>query len=333
MNHHLTYRPQTAQTPADSFRGGPCDTRDPRRSMNPLTGIWLASRTAPCYRDASPNGERHHPAAIVHCSLFIVHCPWSYTFSAKERDSETGLSYFGSRYYSSDLSIWLSVDPMAGKYPSVSPYVYCADNPVRLVDPNGDSVIIKIGFGMKESDLQEALNDLRIAAPNLNLIMEGDKLLIGEGGEYKTQYEKQLAEAILSDEFKSELTLEVLDVGVVGSYYGTCKEGDQYISHNSINLSKSQELEDFWGSVRGCGLMQEITEGFEMGKIAKREGLPSIEKAERTIRQKTIGDGRIIPDDKTGPQYHLYEEGHSKSTPQPGNRNAKPKNFFKPVDN
>ena len=62
----------------------------------------------------------------------------NYTFSAKEKDVETGLSYFGSRYYSSDLSIWLSVDPMSAKYPSLSPYVYCADNPVRLVDPNGE---------------------------------------------------------------------------------------------------------------------------------------------------------------------------------------------------
>ena len=62
----------------------------------------------------------------------------NYTFSAKEKDVETGLSYFGSRYYSSDLSIWLSVDPMASKYPSLSPYVYCADNPVKLVDPNGE---------------------------------------------------------------------------------------------------------------------------------------------------------------------------------------------------
>ena len=61
-----------------------------------------------------------------------------YTFSAKEKDSETGLSYFGSRYYNSDLSIWLSVDPMSDKYPSLSPYVYCADNPVKLVDPNGE---------------------------------------------------------------------------------------------------------------------------------------------------------------------------------------------------
>ena len=65
-----------------------------------------------------------------------------YTFSAKEKDSETGLSYFGSRYYSSDLSIWLSVDPMAGKYPSLSPYTYCADNPVKLVDPNGEEIWI-----------------------------------------------------------------------------------------------------------------------------------------------------------------------------------------------
>ena len=64
-----------------------------------------------------------------------------YTFSAKEKDTETGYSYFGSRYYSSELSIWLSVDPQASKYPSLSPYTYCANNPVKVVDPNGDSII------------------------------------------------------------------------------------------------------------------------------------------------------------------------------------------------
>ena len=69
------------------------------------------------------------------------HSGETYTFSAKEKDSETGLSYFGARYYSSDLSIWLSVDPMSDKYPSLSPYVYCADNPVKLVDPNGEAFV------------------------------------------------------------------------------------------------------------------------------------------------------------------------------------------------
>jgi RHS repeat-associated protein len=60
-----------------------------------------------------------------------------YTFSAKEKDVETNYSYFGARYYTSDLSIWLSVDPLSDKYPSLSPYNYCANNPIRITDPNG----------------------------------------------------------------------------------------------------------------------------------------------------------------------------------------------------
>ena len=65
----------------------------------------------------------------------------TFTFSAKEKDAETGFSYFGSRYYNSDVSIWLSVDPMSDKYPSMSPYVYCANNPIKLVDPNGEEFV------------------------------------------------------------------------------------------------------------------------------------------------------------------------------------------------
>ncbi len=64
-----------------------------------------------------------------------------YTFSGKEKDVETGYGYFGARYYDSGLSIWLSVDPMSDKYPSMSPYNYCANNPVMLVDPDGRDFI------------------------------------------------------------------------------------------------------------------------------------------------------------------------------------------------
>ena len=45
-----------------------------------------------------------------------------------------------ARHYHPTLSIWLSVDPMADKYPSTSPYTYCANNPVRLVDPDGRDI-------------------------------------------------------------------------------------------------------------------------------------------------------------------------------------------------
>ena len=45
-----------------------------------------------------------------------------------------------AQYYNSDLSIWISVDPMVDKYPNLSPYTYCADNPVRLVDEDGRDI-------------------------------------------------------------------------------------------------------------------------------------------------------------------------------------------------
>ena len=56
-------------------------------------------------------------------------------------DLLTGYSYFGARYLDHALmTSWLSVDPMADKYPSLSPYAYCAWNPLKLVDPNGRDV-------------------------------------------------------------------------------------------------------------------------------------------------------------------------------------------------
>ncbi len=42
-----------------------------------------------------------------------------------------------ARYYNSDLSIWISVDPLSDKYPNLSPYTYCAGNPVRIFDQDG----------------------------------------------------------------------------------------------------------------------------------------------------------------------------------------------------
>ena len=50
---------------------------------------------------------------------------------------DTGNHYYGARYYNSNLSIWLSVDPLADKYPSYSPYNFVLNNPVSYQDPNG----------------------------------------------------------------------------------------------------------------------------------------------------------------------------------------------------
>ena len=60
----------------------------------------------------------------------------------EQRDEETGYGYFGARYMDYELmAMWLSVDPLADKYPGTSPYAYCAWSPIIAKDPNGmDSV-------------------------------------------------------------------------------------------------------------------------------------------------------------------------------------------------
>jgi len=82
-----------------------------------------------------------------------------YRFSGKERDDETGLYYFGARYYAPWLGRWTSSDP-AGFVSGTNLYVYCSNNPIMRHDPNGmeDGKIVNdptLGRSASFSTLQE----------------------------------------------------------------------------------------------------------------------------------------------------------------------------------
>ncbi|GGH69893.1 RHS repeat-associated core domain-containing protein [Phaeocystidibacter marisrubri] len=62
-----------------------------------------------------------------------------------ELEQETGYAYYGARYYDNQLSIWLSVDLLAHKYPRVSGYVFSNNNPLAFVDPDGNENIVVVG--------------------------------------------------------------------------------------------------------------------------------------------------------------------------------------------
>ena len=240
----------------------------PYRFVHPLRGCGDMRGDA-LYRDASPDGDkgrnnqhlgaRHVPATMLpqlgdnthilftatppRCdgSTTIFHSPffilnWSHTFSAKERDSETGLSYFGARYYSSDLSIWLSVDPISDKYPSLSPYVYCANNPIKLVDPNGEdyeivikgnNLIVKANYYTSDAnkkDLQEALD--------LWNNQNGFSYVTGKGKNkkvYNIRFELTIAEGNFTDE-KSTMGSENFHSGI-----------DNFLSYSDNIFNENKE--------------------------------------------------------------------------------------------
>ena len=60
-----------------------------------------------------------------------------YKFTGKEEDPETGLIYFGARYYDAAVGIWHGVDPLAEKYANYNPFNYVLNNPIKFVDPTG----------------------------------------------------------------------------------------------------------------------------------------------------------------------------------------------------
>ncbi|MCF8358450.1 MAG: hypothetical protein K9H26_06800, partial [Prolixibacteraceae bacterium] len=66
---------------------------------------------------------------------------WLFSSKQLESNFELGWYSFGARNnYDPALIIWRSVDPRAEKYYSLSPFSYCANNPILLVDPEGDTI-------------------------------------------------------------------------------------------------------------------------------------------------------------------------------------------------
>jgi RHS repeat-associated protein len=98
--------------------------------------IVQAGQTTPCYdADFYPFGGERTPVTNL--------CPQNYKFTGKERDSETGLDYFGARYYSNGLGRWFSADWSATPVPipyadmsdpqSLNLYEYVIDRPQNLM--------------------------------------------------------------------------------------------------------------------------------------------------------------------------------------------------------
>jgi len=64
-----------------------------------------------------------------------------------EKIPKNACSYLGSRYYNPRESVWLSVDPLAEM--TGTPYAYCYQNPLMLIDPDGMEPDPPFSFGFR----------------------------------------------------------------------------------------------------------------------------------------------------------------------------------------
>ena len=85
------------------------------------------------YEEYSPYGDTTYQAATSAGELRRKR----YRYTSKERDRENGFTYHGARYYAPWLGRWTACDPK-GTPLTTNLYEYCKDDPVGMLDPNGE---------------------------------------------------------------------------------------------------------------------------------------------------------------------------------------------------
>ena len=103
-----------------------------------------------------------------------------YLYNGKELQDETGFYDYGARMYDPDIGRWMVVDPMGEEYYSISPNVYCANNPVRYNDPNGMEIKDpdNIVYNYKKQ-LTQAISDISSFIEKGAISAEIGNMLIG----------------------------------------------------------------------------------------------------------------------------------------------------------
>ena len=89
------------------------------------------------------------------------------TYQSKERTAATGDYDFGPRRYISAAPFWRAPDPKAHDYPNISPYAFCAANPIRYADPTGMHLYVMNHEGdVIKTEIDENMDYIQIVNDN-----------------------------------------------------------------------------------------------------------------------------------------------------------------------
>jgi RHS repeat-associated protein len=93
-----------------------------------------------------------------------------YKYNGKELDQMHGLNQYdyAARYYDPAIARFTTTDPLAEKYYSISPYAYCANNPVRYVDPTGEGPLETVKFAIRHPLIASEIGSVSRTSSNIS---------------------------------------------------------------------------------------------------------------------------------------------------------------------
>ena len=259
-----------------------------------------------------------------------------YLFSGKELQDQSlggkllGLYDFGSRFYDPTLGRWFNVDP---KLEFVSPYGYCANNPVLYIDPNGEDIVLTISKDVTVT-VATRLIDLKITVPDWtgarkiftkSITLQGDEILLAALDIVGIVDPTGIADALSASLYAQQGDLVNAMVSGVGliPYLGDFAKMFRMKNHFKI---LSMAVESGAGAAKGGGRglgnpfvgksFEEIDHMFRMKGLEVKYFDP-VGKKGSYINSKTgtsyfIDPGRMYKKGYEGPHVDVFYNGHSK---------------------
>ncbi len=116
-----------------------------RRRSTPNTGNpALVSR----YQAVVLTAQDYYAFGMIMPGRSFQSTAYRYGFNGKENDNEVkgagNQQDYGMRIYDPRVGRFLSIDPMQKKYPSISPFLYALNNPIVMIDRDGEDAIVSI---------------------------------------------------------------------------------------------------------------------------------------------------------------------------------------------
>ena len=182
---------------------------------------------------------------------------------------------FGARVYDPRTAAWLSQDPLSEKYYSISPYAYCAGNPVLVFDPDGRQLYVAKEYQEQfRMDLQNVFGE-KTEAFYFNddgaLKLDGTKKDFLSGmtkdqrdvfkGLYKVMSDRQITSVVYADFYNLTVGEELKYIDIVQQYGGALYSPKDHlivVSPNVKNVTVS--LDQFQFSSGQVGFPTQIVQ-------------------------------------------------------------------------